>query len=113
MKTDGIIFDVDGTLWDATQRIAEAYTVILEREKIEGKVITADMLASVMGLLNEDIAARLFPELSYEKRMRLIETCCEFECEYLRKHGGRLYPHVEDTLEKLSARYPLYIVSNC
>lgn len=50
MKTDGIIFDVDGTLWDATQRIAEAYTVILEREKIEGKVITADMLASVMGL---------------------------------------------------------------
>lgn len=113
MKTDGIIFDVDGTLWDATQRIAEAYTVILEREKIEGKVITADMLASVMGLLNEDIAARLFPELSCEKRMRLIETCCEFECEYLRKHGGRLYPHVEDTLEKLSARYPLYIVSNC
>ena len=66
MKTDGIIFDVDGTLWDATQRIAEAYTVILEREKIEGKVITADMLASVMGLLNEDIAARLFPELSYD-----------------------------------------------
>lgn len=66
MKTDGIIFDVDGTLWDATQRIAEAYTVILEREKIEGKVITADMLASVMGLLNEDIAARLFPELSCE-----------------------------------------------
>ena len=60
MKTDGIIFDVDGTLWDATQRIAEAYTVILEREKIEGKVITVDMLASVMGLLNEDIAARLF-----------------------------------------------------
>lgn len=113
MKTDGIIFDVDGTLWDATQRIAEAYTVILEREKIEDKVITADMLASVMGLLNEDIAARLFPELSCEKRMRLIETCCEFECEYLRKHGGRLYPHVEDTLEKLSARYPLYIVSNC
>ena len=52
MKTDGIIFDVDGTLWDATQRIAEAYTVILEREKIEDKVITADMLASVMGLLN-------------------------------------------------------------
>ncbi|MFQ7537058.1 MAG: hypothetical protein ACLRL6_06700 [Clostridium sp.] len=31
----------------------------------------------MMGLLNEDIAARLFPELSYEKRMRLIETCCD------------------------------------
>ena len=91
MKTDGIIFDVDGTLWDATQRIAEAYTVRLKRERIANKVITADMLASVMGLLNEDIAARLFPELPYERRMRLIEACCEFECEYLRKHGGRLY----------------------
>lgn len=38
MKTDGIIFDVDGTLWDATQRIAEAYTVILEREKSKVKL---------------------------------------------------------------------------
>lgn len=113
MKTDGIIFDVDGTLWDATQRIAEAYTVILKRERIANKVITADMLASVMGLLNEDIAARLFPELPYERRMSLIEACCEFECEYLRKHGGRLFPHVVDVLKQLSAKYPLYIVSNC
>lgn len=113
MKTDGIIFDVDGTLWDATQRIAEAYTVILKWERIANKVITADMLASVMGLLNEDIAARLFPELPYERRMRLIEACCEFECEYLRKHGGSLFPHVVDVLKQLSAKYPLYIVSNC
>lgn len=113
MKTDGIIFDVDGTLWDATERIAEAYTVILKQEKIENKVITAEMLGSVMGLLNEDIAATLFPELAYEKRMRLIEACCEFECTYLRKHGGKLFPHVEDILKKLSAEYPLYIVSNC
>ena len=75
MKTDGIIFDVDGTLWDATQRIAEAYTVILEREKIEGKVITADMLASVMGLLNEDIAARLFPELSKPALNSNVSIC--------------------------------------
>lgn len=113
MKTDGIIFDVDGTLWDATERIAEAYTVILKQEKIENKVITAEMLGSVMGLLNEDIAATLFPELAYEKRMRLIEACCKFECTYLRKHGGKLFPHVEDILKKLSAEYPLYIVSNC
>lgn len=113
MKTDGIIFDVDGTLWDATERIAEAYTVIMKQEKIENKVITAEMLGSVMGLLNEDIAATLFPELAYEKRIRLIEACCEFECIYLRKHGGKLFPHVEDILKKLSAEYPLYIVSNC
>ena len=113
MKTDGIIFDVDGTLWDATEQITEAYTVILQQEHIEHKVITAEILSSVMGLMNEDIAARLFPELSYEKRMHLIERCCAFECDYLRKHGGRLYPQALEVLKKLSARYPLYIVSNC
>ena len=35
------------------------------------------------------------------------------ENDYLIVHGGELYPDVEKTLDELSERYDLYIVSNC
>lgn len=35
------------------------------------------------------------------------------ENQYLREHGGILYPKLEETLQILSKKYPLYIVSNC
>lgn len=112
MKTDGIIFDIDGTLWNANEPIAKAYTAVLKEQNID-KVITADMFHSVMGLQIEDIADVFFPEYAVEERMRLIHMCCDYELVYLRQHGCSLYPDVQDTIKKLSEKYPLYIVSNC
>ena len=37
----------------------------------------------------------------------------EKKTDYLTVHGGELYPDVEKTLDELSERYDLYIVSNC
>ena len=45
--------------------------------------------------------------------MRLMDECCEQENIYLAEHGGILYPKLEETLQKLSEKYPLFIVSNC
>ena len=36
----------------------------------------------------------------------------DYEIEYLSKHGGKLYDHVIETLEKLSKEYELMIVTN-
>lgn len=35
------------------------------------------------------------------------------ENDYLRRHGGKLYPQMEETLRELSQHLPLFIVSNC
>lgn len=109
----GIIFDMDGTLWDSAEGVAKSWTEVVVRDYREDRVITAEEIQSVMGLTMDKLAASLFPELEEEKRMRLLEMCCQRENDYLRKYGGILYPKLEETLKCLKERYTLYIVSNC
>ena len=59
------------------------------------------------------IAQIVFPELDKEAQQVLLEKCCDWENEYLRRNGGKLFPKLEDTLKKLKEQYHLYIVSNC
>lgn len=68
-----IILDVDGTLWDSTERIAESYNATLLRLGIKHKRITRDMVCGFMGFVTEDIAKILFPEYTFDERMELIK----------------------------------------
>lgn len=109
----GIIFDMDGTLWDSAKGVAKSWSEVVAREYRKDRVITEKEIQSVMGLTMDKLAASLFPELEEHKRIRLLEICCREENDYLRKHGGILYPKLEATLKKLKELYSLYIVSNC
>lgn len=113
MKYDGIIFDLDGTLWDATQPIMVSWSIALKDAPDVETLPTQEQLESVMGMTADHLMATLFPKLSPQRHMELFEQCCQVEVDYLRKHGGKLYPGVEDTLRKLSEHVPLFIVSNC
>lgn len=109
----GIIFDMDGTLWDSAEGVVASWNEIIEKEYSPEKTITTKDMQSVMGLTMDRLAARLFPELEETKRMELLEHCGNYENEYLRIHGGKLYEGLEDTLKELQKKYYLYIVSNC
>ena len=109
----GIIFDMDGTLWDSAEGVAKSWTRIVNREYDKTRVITVEDIHSVMGKTMDKIAEALFPELSEEPRLELLDKCCKDENAYLREHGGVLYPALEETLTELKKDYHLYIVSNC
>lgn len=109
----GIIFDMDGTLWDSSAEVAESWSHVVAEKYTPDRVITEEDLRRVMGKTMDLLAAALFPELPEERRMALLEECCQAENEYLRKHGGRLYPGLEETVKELAGKYSLYIVSNC
>ncbi len=129
----GIIFDMDGTLWDSAENVAKSWNLAIKIYGTEKKLspeeiltlqdaetsageaweLTASDIHRVMGKTMDAIADLLFAKLSREDRMELLELCCRMENDYLREHGGTLYPKLEETLQKLKERYPLYIVSNC
>ena len=111
----GIIFDMDGTLWDSSKQVAVSWNLAIREESgLLEKTLTAEDISGVMGKTMDVIADILFAELPQEKRGKLLEDCCARENDYLREHGGILYDQVEETLRGLKQKgYDLYIVSNC
>ena len=111
-KKDAIIFDLDGTLWDAADTIAPAWNGYLESRGID-LLVTPELCRSYCGKTLPEIAALLFPEAEWTWREAVIDGCCAAECVPLAKYGGRLYPDVKETLAALREQYFLAVVSNC
>lgn len=109
---DGILFDLDGTLWDAVGEVTESWNQTLAREGVE-RHLTVEEIRPCMGLLLSDIGAKLLPGVPSERREELISLCCTDENDYLARHGAALYPGEEEALSALSKKYPLFVVSNC
>lgn len=108
---DGIIFDLDGTLWDSSKQVVPAWNTVLT--KYNQKNINSDDMAGYMGKTLDMISRLMLPDLSHEQAMDILYECCAQEQVYLREHGGYLYPDLEITLQKLAETYQLFIVSNC
>ncbi len=112
-KTKGIIFDLDGTLWDSSDNVVISWNMVFYSHKEFNLHITNKDMQSLMGLTMENIIKALLPQLNEEERLKILEECCRVENDYLEKHGGVLFPDLEATIKKLSEKYKLFIVSNC
>ena len=112
-KIDGMIFDVDGTLWDSTGIVQKAWNKAIEDSHIDGVHITADDLKGLFGLPMDDIIYAIMPEESEETRLRFKPLCFSYEHDFLEREPGALYPDLESTLSALSRKIPLFVVSNC
>ncbi|MCD7928606.1 MAG: HAD family hydrolase [Clostridiales bacterium] len=110
---DGIIFDVDGTLWYSCDKVAKIWSA--EAQKFTGRPYRWDgrTLEKEFGKTMDDIMLDLAPELSPAQRHELGERCYAQENIGLAKDPGVLYPGVAETLVELAQRRRLFIVSNC
>lgn len=108
-----ILFDLDGTLWDASQPVTDSWNEILGKYP-EARQITLCDMHGFMGKQMDEIARMIMPDLPDSHRMTIMDECMEHELTYLKKHGGAtLYPKVRETLEILGKTHKLMIVSNC
>ncbi|MCD8197230.1 MAG: HAD family hydrolase [Lachnospiraceae bacterium] len=114
MKTDGIILDVDGTLWDATPIAAEGYNDAIAARGMASPHVTAEQLRSLFGRPIPAIADAVFPSLTPDNRYALIEECMKYQGKrLLETRQDMLYSGVADTIRALASQVPLFIVSNC
>ena len=73
---NAIIFDVDGTLWDSCQAVANAWNTVFNRYKeLNGKTVTAEVAKSFMGKTSEEIFSTLLPDLERQKMLSIMEEC--------------------------------------
>lgn len=113
MKTESLIFDMDGTLWDSSESVAASWNEVLVTLDDVNITLTSQDIKGIMGLTMDVIADKFFPDVSKERRMEIMYMCSDHENDYLMDHGGILYDNLENTLEILSKNHRLFIVSNC
>ena len=108
-----VIFDLDGTLWDASQSVTDSFNIALQNMGIERRITLAEM-RSQMGKTLEEIAHVFFDCVDPEHAVEIMVNCTNFENTYILTHGGVLYPNLRPTLEWLRAQgYGVICVSNC
>jgi phosphoglycolate phosphatase len=109
----GIIFDLDGTLWDSSKEVVDSWNEKLKEVPDIDYTMTYEQMKGYMGMTMEDIAYSFFNTVSKERALEILKLCMDYENEYIEKHGGVLFEGVEETLAKLHEKYFLAIVSNC
>ena len=111
---DSIIFDLDGTLWDASDTCAQAWNRTLSEYYGNGNnSLDADTVRSFSGMKMDDIMEKHFGFISIEEQPEVLKRYKVYENEYIKEYGGKLYPDIQPILKDLAKKYNLFIVSNC
>ena len=88
---DGLLFDLDGTLWDSVDSICLSWNRVLARiaPQYAGR-ITRPRLMGCMGMLLPDIVKKLLPDLDWQQLQPLLAGLLEEENAYVAARGGVL-----------------------
>ena len=111
---DSVIFDLDGTLWDASVAITRAFQAAKASVDYIENDVTLAQVQAVTGQPYTVVYERLFPGLPADKMEEYRALCARQELAAAQQHGGAPYPGLESTLRYLlNQGYRLFVVSNC
>ena len=112
MIYDSLIFDLDGTLWNAGALSAAAWNTGLLKLKIP-RTVSIAQIASVAGKPYRDCVTTLLPDIEPSRLEEVVSTLNSEERAEFDRRGGTLYPGVSNGLAELARTFRLFIVSNC
>ena len=109
----GIMFDLDGTLWDSSEAVVMSWNEVLEKYEDTVRPATVEWMQRLMGKTMLEIENAFLDYLPPDRRHEVMQECMDHENEYIAEHGGILFPDVRETLALLKKEYHLSVVSNC
>ncbi|MBO5607928.1 MAG: HAD family hydrolase [Treponema sp.] len=114
LKYDGIILDIDGTIWNTTGIVAVAWNRAIDISGFPARKVNAQDLQREFGKTMDVIASNLWPNLSKAEQEILLSNCCSEEHIALNENTLDItYPGVVETIKELSSVTNFFVVSNC
>ena len=104
-KYDAIIFDLDGTLWDASNATATGWNIALVDQGLSELQITADQVRGISGLPFDECIIRLFGHARQVDSERLTAVIDVEEKRVVEAMGGTLFEGVKRGIEALAEGY--------
>ena len=116
-RPETMLFDLDGTLFETETISVPAYHATFDHLRREGtykgETPPVERFLGGLGLLLEQIWARVMPDAGTDVHRRADELMLHYQMEALKRGDGRLYPGVKETLQTLRARgIRLFVASN-
>jgi phosphoglycolate phosphatase len=108
---DALIFDLDGTLWNASPASAKGWNIGLMKLGIDQEVSSAQ-IEKVAGNPFKECLDILLPGIRANVP-ELFDTLNQCETEAVKSDGGDFYNGVLEGIRQLAARYKIFLVSNC
>ncbi|MBI4767822.1 MAG: HAD family hydrolase [Deltaproteobacteria bacterium] len=108
---DALIFDIDGTLWNASPASAKGWNIGLKKLGINREVSSAQ-IEKVAGNPFEKCVDILLPGIR-ANIPKLFNTLNKYETEVVRAEGGEFFDGVLEGIQHLAKRHKIFLVSNC
>ena len=109
---DALIFDMDGTLWNATHSYAKVWNATCQGLGIDASFSGSDLM-KYMGMSLDEILEHLLGDTVNVEKSVFLKLLGENENNMMPSLGGVLYDGVSEGLTALSKRYRLFMLSNC
>ena len=111
-RIDSVMFDLDGTLWDTRQILADAWTKIINQHGIDVQ-LTVEKLSPLFGNELSYVIRRSVPESVPQKAIdEVIPELTLAQVWSVRETVPCFYPGIQDTFKALSQKVPIIIISN-
>ncbi|MGK7396086.1 MAG: HAD family hydrolase [Candidatus Cyclobacteriaceae bacterium M3_2C_046] len=107
-----LIFDLDGTLWDASQIYMEAWNLTMQKQKLDVQ-FNRSQFVQLIGIEINQVLDQYFPGMTVSQRNALVKKVELQQNLLFSSHQVRIYPGIEKYLPLLAKKYTLYMVSNC
>lgn len=111
-KPDALIFDMDGTLWDAVDSYVWIWNEGFRQLNIERRFTREDMVG-MMGLQPDVIIEQCMEGNTQADVKTVYDTIFGLQEKTMPMLGGKLYDGVREGLQQLASKYKLILLSNC